>query len=74
MPESLVAFEHAVPSATHMALLALHRAGCVKYIVTQNVDGLHTRVRKHISKKKRKRKTNNKGQEKRKKKRKEDGK
>ena len=37
----MVAFEHAVPSFTHMALLALYRTGYVKYIVTQNVDGLH---------------------------------
>lgn len=42
-PDDLVAFEHAVPTPTHMALLALYRAGYIKYIVTQNVDGLHTK-------------------------------
>ncbi|MBN3303170.1 NAD-dependent protein deacylase sirtuin-6 [Amia ocellicauda] len=36
-------FEDARPSRTHMALLALLRAGHLKYIVSQNVDGLHVR-------------------------------
>jgi NAD-dependent SIR2 family protein deacetylase len=27
-----------------MAIVALYRAGYVKYIVTQNVDGLHLKV------------------------------
>ena len=44
VPENLVAFEHAVPSATHMALVALYQAGYVKYIVTQDVDSLHIKV------------------------------
>jgi NAD+-dependent protein deacetylase sirtuin 6 len=39
-PES-VRFEHAIPSKTHMALVALHRSDKLKYVVTQNVDGLH---------------------------------
>mmetsp|Transcript_12623 Transcript_12623/g.14044 ORF Transcript_12623/g.14044 Transcript_12623/m.14044 type:complete len:298 (+) Transcript_12623:42-935(+) len=30
-----------VPSVTHMALAALAERGIVKYVVTQNVDGLH---------------------------------
>eukprot|EP01119_Soliformovum_irregulare_P024351 TRINITY_DN8709_c0_g1_i2.p1 TRINITY_DN8709_c0_g1~~TRINITY_DN8709_c0_g1_i2.p1 ORF type:complete len:433 (-),score=88.16 TRINITY_DN8709_c0_g1_i2:20-1318(-) len=36
-------FEDAIPSVTHMALLALMQAGKLKYICSQNVDGLHIR-------------------------------
>ncbi|KAG5847881.1 hypothetical protein ANANG_G00130930 [Anguilla anguilla] len=36
-------FEAARPSVTHLALLALQRAGYLKYIISQNVDGLHMR-------------------------------
>ncbi|XP_076838052.1 NAD-dependent protein deacylase sirtuin-6 isoform X2 [Brachyhypopomus gauderio] len=36
-------FEAARPSLTHMALLQLQRAGYLKYLVSQNVDGLHVR-------------------------------
>ncbi|KAL5005362.1 hypothetical protein ScPMuIL_018818 [Solemya velum] len=51
-PKVDVTFENAVPSPTHMALVALELAGIVKYVVSQNVDGLHMRSgypRDHLS-------------------------
>ena len=33
----------AIPSATHMAILQLQQRGYVKFVVSQNVDGLHLR-------------------------------
>lgn len=40
-PSINVSFEEAIPTKTHMALKALVDAGHVKYIVSQNIDGLH---------------------------------
>ena len=33
----------AIPSFTHMTLVALEEAGYLKYLVSQNTDGLHMR-------------------------------
>lgn len=38
-----IEFEDALPTATHLALVRLVQEGLVKYIVSQNVDGLHLR-------------------------------
>ena len=39
--ETAQGFEEAMPTLTHMALVAMVNAGIVKYVVSQNVDGLH---------------------------------
>ncbi|KAK9835969.1 hypothetical protein WJX81_002387 [Elliptochloris bilobata] len=43
LPKAKCSFAAAKPSLTHQALLALVRVGKVRYIVSQNVDGLHLR-------------------------------
>ncbi|KAK3930722.1 NAD-dependent protein deacetylase Sirt6 [Frankliniella fusca] len=42
-PNINVSFNDAVPTKTHMALVALVKAGKVHYVVSQNIDGLHLR-------------------------------
>ena len=39
--EADIKFEDALPTITHLALVGLVEAGLVKYIISQNVDGLH---------------------------------
>ncbi|KAH3763177.1 silent information regulator family protein [Pelomyxa schiedti] len=42
MPDC-VSMEEVTPTLTHMAIVALRNAGIMKYLVSQNVDGLHRR-------------------------------
>lgn len=42
-PHFNTTFEDARPSLTHMALLQLQRTGHLKYLISQNVDGIHLR-------------------------------
>jgi hypothetical protein len=39
-----VSMLQAIPSKAHMALVEMHRTGLLKYLVTQNTDGLHRRA------------------------------
>ncbi|CAM6084960.1 unnamed protein product [Calypogeia fissa] len=43
MPTAGTPFHQARPGVTHMALVGLQRAGILKYIISQNIDGLHLR-------------------------------
>ncbi|XP_064620884.1 NAD-dependent protein deacylase sirtuin-6-like [Lineus longissimus] len=42
-PNVNVTFESAQPTLTHRAILGLESAGFVKYVISQNVDGMHLR-------------------------------
>ena len=42
--EAWPAFREARPNATHQAIVRLERAGKVRAVVTQNIDGLHARA------------------------------
>ncbi|GAB4845947.1 ditrans,polycis-polyprenyl diphosphate synthase [Ancistrocladus abbreviatus] len=43
LPEASLPFHRAMPSVTHMALVALEKAGFLKFVISQNIDGLHLR-------------------------------
>uniref|UniRef100_T1JDX6 protein acetyllysine N-acetyltransferase n=1 Tax=Strigamia maritima TaxID=126957 RepID=T1JDX6_STRMM len=40
-PGISLSFNDTVPTVTHMALVAMQEAGFVKYLISQNIDGLH---------------------------------
>ena len=42
-PDLSLDWDQAVPTPTHMALAKLVEVGKVKFIITQNIDGLHLR-------------------------------
>ena len=51
-PDMNVSWDDAKPTKTHMALAKLVEVGKVKFIITQNIDGLHLRsgvARRHIA-------------------------
>ena len=41
--KNVVEMAKAIPSFTHMTLVALEEMGLLKYLVSQNTDGLHVR-------------------------------
>ncbi|KDP39268.1 hypothetical protein JCGZ_01025 [Jatropha curcas] len=43
LPEASLPFHRAMPSITHMALVELEKSGMLKFIISQNIDGLHLR-------------------------------
>ncbi|XP_048498419.1 NAD-dependent protein deacetylase SRT1 isoform X1 [Beta vulgaris subsp. vulgaris] len=43
LPKAALPFNRAMPSITHMALVELEKASILKFVISQNVDGLHLR-------------------------------
>ncbi len=41
--KNVVDMRNAIPSFTHMSLVAMERVKLLKYLISQNVDGLHIR-------------------------------